>query len=112
MNIKRAIRKFIGIEDDVERSERQIEDIKNGLSACGKKFEEYDKLKNMDIDASFRGDCTVVLTGIFKGKGYVRFYDITQKEFEHLVLDYQERRKHSLIRNVDAPPQFYGAFKL
>lgn len=112
MGIKRAIRKWLGVEEDAARSARQIELAMNGLRKAGEKFDEYDKLNKMDIDASFRGECTVVLTGVFRGKGYVKFYDISTEDFQNIVKEYQERRKHSLVRNIDAPPQFYGAFKL
>jgi hypothetical protein len=102
------IKKFLGL-DTILTTLTQVQENQRFLSH---KIDEFDKLKSLDIDVGFRGQCTVVLTGVFQGRGYVKFYDVSREEFEYLVKDYRERKKHSLVRNIDAPPSFYGAFDL
>lgn len=65
-----------------------------------------------DVDVEgHRGKSTVVLTGIYRGRGYVQFYDISQDEFGYLVERMRDLHKCRLIRTIDAPPQFIGSFK-
>lgn len=89
-----------GIESRVDRKLHQIEDM-----------------TRVDVDPSMgRGNNTIVFTGVYKGKGYVRFYDVGGKEFEELVniLKSMKRDKY-LIRHIDEPygiGNFKGMFDL
>lgn len=80
---------------------------------------ELNKLQNeihamdridIDFDLHKRGQNTIVLTGCYKGRGYVQFYDIPHEEFIHYVERLQHERKHNLIRNTDCPPSVKAYF--
>ena len=69
---------------------------------------ELDKLTAMDVDVGFRGPCTIILSGVFHGRGYVSFYDVDHKEFQDLVNEFKYRRKLGHLRNVDNVPRYAG----
>ncbi len=84
-------------------------------SRITKRIKELDKLTREDLDVGFRGGSTVVLTGVYRGRGYVQFYDVPPEHFSALVEEFQSRRKEHLIRNIDAPHEMLragGAFTL
>ncbi len=75
------------------------------------KFEELEKHNRHDVDISYRGRCTVVLTGVYRSKGFVSFYDVEMDEFKYFVEHFRGRK--NLIRNIDDPLHFYrGSFEL
>ena len=76
------------------------------------KVAELQAYTRVDADVGFRGNNTIILTGVYRKTAYVRFFDIGDGEFEGLVNQMNEMRGHSLIRHVDAPPSFHGIFKL
>lgn len=96
--------------------QNELEDTRNALNNfrgyASSKFDNYDRTERADIDVGFRGPCTVILTGVFQGRGYVQFYDVPISDFEYVVKEYKDRRKHNLVRNIDAPPQFFGTFDI
>ena len=57
-----------------------------------------------------RGNNTVILTGTYRGRGYVHFYDFGPRGFDRMVEQMRDMRKHSLIRTVDTP-YITGDFK-
>lgn len=76
---------------------------------------EVERLKDftrVDADVGFRGGSTIILTGVYKRKAYVKFYDVQQREFEHFVRQVQDMKRYALLRNIDAPPEFHGTFDL
>jgi len=73
---------------------------------------ELDDLTRMDADVGFRGDCTIILTGVYRGRGYVQFYDVPHEQFRDYVERLQYGKKNNLIRHVDAPMGFKAAFDL
>jgi hypothetical protein len=64
----------------------------------------------VDAEVGCRGDSTIVLTGIYRGKGYVQFYDVGKEEFAHMVERMRDMHKVNLIRHVDAPYSCTGLF--
>ena len=76
------------------------------------KVKELDKYTTIDADIGYRGDCTIILTGVYRGRGYVHFYDIPHEEFRHYVDKFRDQKRHSLIRNIDTPQDFFGNFNL
>ena len=73
---------------------------------------ELKKMCRVDADVGFRGNNTIVLTGVLGGKAFVRFYDVGDGDFKAMVEQIGHMKRYSLVRNVDAPPEFHGAFKL
>lgn len=56
-----------------------------------------------DVGMYERSNNTIILTGYFRGRPYIQFYDIGDGEFESLVRHMKDMKKHSLIRVVDTP---------
>ena len=104
------IRKWLGVtelEGDVETQRRMIVDQTIKIS---KRIEELDRLTCRDADIGFRGNCTIVLTGVYRGKAYVQFYDVDPEEFRHMVEIF--KGKKNFFRHIDAPHPLAGWFKI
>lgn len=69
-------------------------------------------LARMDADIGARGDCTIILTGVLNGHGYVRFYDVSPEEFNNWVSHFNELKKSHLVRGIDRVPNMRGGFPL
>lgn len=50
-----------------------------------RKIAELQEYTRVDADIGMRGNNTIVLTGVYKKQGYVKFYDVGNGEFAHLV---------------------------
>jgi hypothetical protein len=82
---------------------------KNFVSQRINDLKEYTRV---DADIGFRGNNTIILTGVYRKKGFVRFYDVGDGEFKNLVLQMRDMKDHALIRNIDRPPSFEGTFDI
>lgn len=103
---KRWLIKFLGLDDLQRRCDALERELQH-------QRREREKFERVDVDAGFRGQNTVILTGVYRGRGYVQFYDVGQAEFLSLVEEYRQRRKNDpRVRNIDAPPNFIGSFPL
>lgn len=110
--MRKMLRKWLGI-DTLEKRADTHSYILDGLAGqIDKKIKELDKLTREDWDIGVRGPSTIILTGVYRGRGYVKFYDVPGEQFEDLVQMFRSREKSHLIRNVDAPHLMSGAFKL
>ena len=76
------------------------------------KVAELREYTRVDADVGFRGDNTIILTGVHRGKGFVRFYDLGSGQFQQLVEHMKGLEGEALIRNIDSPPSFIGSFDL
>ena len=76
------------------------------------KMAELKEYTRVDADIGFRGNNTVILTGVYGNKAYVHFYDLGNAEFISLVDQLKEMRQHALIRNLDCPYEFKGMFEI
>jgi len=76
------------------------------------KVAELKKYTVVDADIGERGNNTIILTGVYRNKAFVRFYDIGDGEFIQLINQMKYMREHCLIRNIDKPPNFHGVFDI
>lgn len=76
------------------------------------KIADLKEYTRVDADVGIRGNNTIVLTGVYRKRAFVRFYDIGDGEFMRLVEQMKAMKDHSLIRHVDAPPQFMSSFEI
>lgn len=76
------------------------------------KIAELKEYTRVDADIGFRGNNTIILTGVYRNKAYIRFYDLGNGEFISLVEQLKEMRQQALIRNVDCPYEFRGTFEI
>ena len=117
--IKKMIKKFLGItalEENAEYTQKQIKalqyQIKLHQRFVNMKMAELRDFTKVDADIGLRGNNTVILTGIYKRRGYVHFYDIGPGEFEHLVDQLRNMKSYAQIRTIDAPHNFRGVFDI
>lgn len=67
--------------------------------------EELNKNLRIDCDMGIRGPSSVILTGAYRGRGYVQVFEMDNDEFARMVDMYRDLKKRGIIRNIDAPPQ-------
>jgi hypothetical protein len=112
VNIKQKIKAWL----DIRATELEIEHLRAVIlaqtSRITSRMQELDKLTREDVDVGVRGACSVVLTGVYRGRGYVRFYEIPAEDFSHFVEMFRSREKQHLLRNIDVPYMMSGAFDL
>ncbi len=86
--------------------------INEHRSFVASKVAELKEYTRVDADVGIRGNNTIILTGVYKRRAYVRFYDLGDGEFEELVRRIRNMKDHCLIRNIDSPPSFRGSFEI
>lgn len=57
----------------------------------------------IDVDVGSRGECTVILTGVYRDRAYVEFYDMSSKEFANFVTQLRHMKKLKHISTLDLP---------
>ncbi len=110
--IKKWLKKVLGITE-LEAKNKELlysyRSVESELEAIKSEIHAMDRV-DIDVDLYNRGRNTIILTGCYKGRGYVRFYDLPQNEFTHYVERTEHEKKHNLIRNVDCPPTMKAWF--
>jgi hypothetical protein len=96
------------IEEKNKQLQRELDTLRKYTDT---KLAEYTRV-DADIAPHSRGNNTVVLTGIYRGKGFVRFYDFSDSDFRDMVERLQHMKKHQVIRNIDYPYPMAGVFDL
>lgn len=111
--IKRTLRRWLGIHALELENKRLREHLVAVQDRVDYRFEELDKLTAMDVDVGLRGPCSIILSGVYRGRGYVKFYEMAHAEFQHMVRDFQQSRSRNLLRNLDDVSRMYsGSFAL
>lgn len=106
------VKKWLGILDIENKQVKMAESLACQGIMLDNKIKELDKLTREDWDLGLRGPSTIILTGVYRGKGYVKFYDVPTDEFIYLVEMFHSQRKKHLIRNIDMPYTMQGTFTL
>lgn len=112
MGIKSWIKSGLGIARLEEENKRLQNLVLNHQHFVEAKIRELKEYTRVDADIGYRGSSTVILTGVYRNKAYVHFYDFSNEEFSSVVEYFKSMKKHALIRNIDAPPKFHGTFNL
>jgi hypothetical protein len=121
--MKNFIKKILGItalEQENQLLWEALEAERDALKAevnmhrayVRERMAELKEYTRVDADIGYRGNNTIILSGVFRNKAFVRFYEMGDGEFKALVDQIQAMKDHALIRNVDWPPELRGAFKL
>lgn len=121
--INNRLKKLFGIdklETEIKILKKRIESHSKSTNAkilyntkyIEHKLNELKEYTRVDADVGIRGNNTIILTGIYKKQAYIRFYDVGNGEFKYLVERLKDMQKHSLIRHIDAVPDFRGVFDL
>lgn len=101
--------KWLGIDQAFANQNMEIRRYKQKLDDT---LIDLDRLTAFDADVGVRGRCSVILTGVYRGRGFVQFYDVHPHEFHRLVEMYRDMERTHLIRNVDNLPGFRGTFDI
>ena len=64
--------------------------------------EDIDKCFNIDIDIHQKEPSTVVVSGLYKGRDYVKIYKLHLKDFISFVDDLKQREKFGNISTIDS----------
>jgi len=105
------------LEEDIVTLKRDLyiaeTSYSNSVTTNERVLDELNRLTAVDVDtACLRGNNTVILTGVLRGKGYVQFYDMGTKDFSNVASQLRDMQKHQWIRNIDSPINFKGTFDL
>ena len=106
------IKRKLGIsalEQESADLRQQLQWHKDFVTAKVAELKEYTRV---DADVGFRGNNTIILTGVYRNRAYVQFYDLGDGEFIRLVEHLKGMKGHALIRHIDAPPHFKGMFEI
>lgn len=103
---KKRLRAWLGVDVLEQENARLRQTIMCQADRVTDRITELDELTRMDVDIGYRGPCTVILTGVYRGKGYVTFYEMDHGEFQYHVDMMKHMRGNHLVRNIDAP---YGS---
>ena len=103
--IKQTLRQWLSIVE----LEKKLQRHQDFVTAKVSELKEYTRV---DADMGIRGNNTIILTGVYRNKAYVRFYDIGDGEFQKLIEQMKHMQDHCLIRNVDQPPHIRGMFEI
>lgn len=110
--IKGWIKKYLGICDIEKKVAKTENRICTHETFVINKMAELKEYTRVDADVGFRGNNTIILTGVYKRQAYVQFYDMGDANFRNLVEQLKYQQDCALIRHIDAPPQFKGVFDL
>jgi hypothetical protein len=106
---KYTAEEIMHLSNKCDRIHKRLTCLKAESLAMNRVLNEYFKV---DADIGTRGNSTIVLTGVYRDKGYVQFYDVNQEEFSYLVERMNDLHRVNLIRHVDAPQAFRGTFSI
>lgn len=106
------LKKKLGIEKLEFETSLLKEQMQSHRDFVQLKISDLKAYTRVDADVGFRGNNTIVLTGVYRNKAFVKFYDLGDGEFKRLVEILEDMKSHALIRHIDAPPQFHGVFEL
>jgi len=121
--IRNKLRNFLGVdqlENDLQKVHERIDHLTKYTKIVIDSFKvdyrrQIAKLQEhtrVDADVGIRGNNTIILTGVYRRKAYVHFYDVGDGEFHKLVEQLESMREYALVRHIDAPPNFKGVFDL
>ena len=113
--MKERIITFLKDKLGITELEQELESKESELNHALAEIRSHAML-DVDVAAHPRGNNTIILTGIIKNRGYVRFYDLDASDFEHLAAHVRELQRTHTLRNVDRPYggpdcMYHAAFK-
>lgn len=108
----RYLKKWIGMT----QLEREFKELQASTTAQTKHInlvlEEIKSHTRVDADIGFRSNNTIILTGVYHKRAFVKFYDLGAGEFTSLVEQLKHMKSYALVRHIDAPPSFRATFNI
>jgi hypothetical protein len=62
-------------------------------------------------DIHFSGKNHIIVIGQYKNTGYVQTYSVNTEDLHQLIQQLKHMEQFGVVRTVDAPPTFRGAFR-
>lgn len=109
--LRERLQHWLGVKDNSRQIKALEQSLQYSKDQLARKLADLDHLTREDWDIGIRGNNTIILTGVYRGRGYVQFYDIPPEEFRFMVERYREMKRGNLIRNVDYP-KMSGSFDI
>ena len=119
--------RLLGLTDVIANIAKQQAEVEKTRDEAYKHIHEADRLNQqtrmivddirrvtaIDVDVAMmpQQPNTIILTGRFKGRAYVDFYDVTPETFDDLVNHLKDLKQWGQVRNLDAPPAFSAFFE-
>ena len=98
---KRAVQN--GAFKDIDFLKSEIQRYNNStLRSVSILREDIDKCFNIDIDIHQKEPSTIVVSGLYKGRDYVKIYKLHLKDFRAFVDDLKQREKFGNIHTIDS----------
>lgn len=110
--MKKWFKKMLGITALEQENKRLYQELDRHKAFVSNHIADLKKYTRVDADVGIRGNNTVVLTGVYRKKAFVRFYDLGDGEFQRLIEQLRFMKDHALVRHVDTPPSFHGTFEI
>lgn len=63
---------------------------------------DINKCFNIDIDIHQKEPSTIIVSGVYKGRDYVKIYKLKSKDFMSFVDDLKQREKFGNIHTIDS----------
>ena len=104
------IKEKLGITALEQRHEKLIRQVKNQQDFIAIQTAELKKFTKVDADIEYQSNNTIILTGRYQNRGYVRFFDMGDGEFEKLTKQLCHMEKYAQVRHLDAPMNFHEKF--
>jgi ATP-dependent exoDNAse (exonuclease V) alpha subunit len=110
--MKNWIKKKLGITQLENENKVLRNQLQSHREYVAEKIGELKEYTRVDADMGVRGNNTIVLTGVYRKRAFVQFYDIGDGEFQRLVEMLRDMKDHALVRHIDKPPSFHGTFEI
>ncbi len=104
------IKKILGITELEERVANLQDICDNQRMFISQQMLELQKHINVDVDMGFYEN-KVIVSGTYMKRPYVQIYDLSGKNFSHIVDYLKVLLHHSRIMNIDCPSDMLCSFK-
>ncbi len=93
------------LELKLDTAEASIACYKNAINHTLKQLKQFTKI-DADVGIYRRSNNTIILTGTYRNKGYIRFYDMGDGAFKEMAEQIKEMSRYAEVRNIDEPYSF------
>lgn len=95
--------KYLFTKDLQKERDKDINFLKSEIKrSISNLKEDIDKCFNTDMDIHQKEPSTIVVSGLYKGRDFVKIYKLNPKDFISFVDDLKQREKFGNIHTVDS----------
>lgn len=110
--IRQKLRTFLGVDSlslRINNAESMMLSAHRGICETRDELKKNSRL-DADIGVHPKSNNTIILSGVYAGRAYVRFYDIGDGDFMELRKSLIRMSRDHRVRNLDTPPTLRGSF--